>query len=118
MLNVEKLKDIVQSQLIVHSNKKLFIRDNSSNLKGFSLLAGETSDIVFFECVMKDESCIDEHSLEALIERLNDLDDRSKVFCSDDDLVISGFQLGLKSHEGFIETINSNELVQPTIIEE
>lgn len=117
MLNVETLKDIAQSQLIVHGNKKLFIRDNTANLEKFSLLAGESSDIAFFECVMKDESCIDENGLEVLIERLNDHDDHDVIFCSDDDSVIAGFQLGFKScDEGFIETIDSNELAQPTII--
>ena len=117
-MNVETLLDIVESQLILHGNKRLFIYRESRPLETFSLLAGESSDAPIFECATKHDTSIEEHSLAVLAERLADIDDQALICCSDDQAILTGFSVGFQSLEdGYIETINSTEVLQPTILE-
>ncbi|GEA09166.1 hypothetical protein KUL42_39270 [Alteromonas sp. KUL42] len=117
ILTVETLEDIVQSQIVLYGNRRLFIRNKGEHAKSFSLLAGECSVAPFFDCTGKYEADMGEHSLFVLAERLKSLNVEDEIFCSDDEVVIRGFQLGFTDEdEGFIETINSSEVVQPTLV--
>lgn len=114
-LTVEKLLDIVYSQILLHGNRRLFIRRQDEFAESFNILVGEHSPNSIFECVGKYDSVFGEHCLSTLADRLEEFEAEVEIFCSDDERVLRGFQLGfISKEEGFTETINSSEFAQPT----
>lgn len=112
-LTVEKLADIADSQNIVHGNHKLFVLGEFDEPISFELYVGECSVL---ECISFEESCIAEHGLESLLGRLEGLDDSVEILASHSTPLDKGFRVGIKSDEGFVEILNSEELVKPTIV--
>lgn len=118
VLTVEKLQDIVESQLCIYGNRALFLKVELESYTTFQLFAGDSTQYPVLECVSHDEQCLDDGGLEALSERLIQLDGAAIIYCSDDNQFNNQFSVGFKSSiDGFVETINSSELIQPTIVQ-
>lgn len=113
-MTVEQLEDIVQSQLCVHGNNPLFLRNNLGQ-DSFQLFVGGKS---ILECVPYDETDKEEYGLQVLANRLTGLDSAAPILCSNEQIQAKGFQIGyLSVEDGFVETINSTELLGVTIID-
>lgn len=114
-LTVGQLVDVVSSQLCIYGNKAIFLKADIEHNKSFLLFSGAGTDNQILECVNYGDQCPDDGGLTSLLERLNELDESEVIYCSDDEQIKRGFTLGFKSSDdGFIETINSSELIQPT----
>ena len=116
-MNIENLLDVVESQLCIYGNRALFVRNMESTENDFMLFSGETSDMAFFECTNKDGADISAYGLQALSEMLQTLNGNDSIYCSDDSRVLSGFQLGFKAEGRFVLTLDSTELVRPTVLQ-
>jgi hypothetical protein len=112
ILTVGTLRDVVDSQLCLYGNRALFEPNNT-----FILFAGDGTEHPIIECVSHDEQCDGDGGLEALFERLKGIEDSEIIYCSNDNQIKGQFSLGFKSSvDGFVETINSKELIQPTVV--
>ena len=116
MLTVAALMDVVQSQLCVHGNHKLFVKPSST--RDFFLFVNDSASGQVLNCQDFNDSCIQESSLTLLAKRLEAFDDSDAVSVSTMDAFSREFQIGFKSDEGFIETIHSSELTQDVLMED
>lgn len=104
-LTVEQLHDIVESQLCVHGNQSLVFIPSASapNVEAPDLLVGKTTVIGRSESV----------NLAMVAERLSKMNDSAVIQSSNKASLESGFLIGFKTKiDGFVETINSNELIK------
>jgi hypothetical protein len=110
-LTVEQLNDVIQSQLCLYGNLPLVVSPNGDAPEFFELFVGEDS---LLECVCAQDS-IEEYGLEAVAERLSKMNDNAIILSSHNTPFDSGFRIGIKTKEdGFVTTIFSKELIQPT----
>ena len=117
ILTVENLIEIVDSQRCLYGNKTLFIKPIREHQIEFQLFAGSSSNNPILECFKYGDSCNGSSGLDVLYERLIELDGSEIIYCSDDSQFENGFVIGFKSStDGFVETINSAELINPTIV--
>lgn len=119
-LTVEKLLDIVQSQLCVHGNRAVFVEPNDKldDANIFTLFAGGV-DIV--ECVAYSESApndTEEYGLEVIAARLSELDESAIIEFTHNTPMDVGFRIGFKAEGRFVETINHKELQPQTTVAE
>jgi hypothetical protein len=112
-MTVANLADIVQSQLCLYGDKALFARVAIKS-EDFMLFVG-TEPIL--ECVNYIDSNKEDHGLKRLCSLLDLLDDDEQIICSSEYIQQHGFTIGFRTDEGFIQTLNSNELVQLTEVE-
>ena len=112
-LTVADVLDIVQSQICIYGNQALFLEVEPDN-HSFDLFAGEESQEPILECVSYDERCDMDGGLAAFAERLEEFDQDLIIYCSDDAQIATGFRIGFKGEDGFVETITSEEMSQPT----
>ena len=109
-MNVEALRDILGSQYIVFDNKALLVQGEGA--EPVHLFAG---DALIASCLNYEEADIDEVSIKSVLGALRDLDPETPILCSSEERLQRGFQIGFRSkEEGFVETINSTELVEHT----
>lgn len=128
MLTVEGLIDIVDSQLCLHGNRGLFIKDVGEyyvdRIVEFQLFAGSGTNEPILDCCKYGDRCYGDGGLDALYHRLMEIYRKpfgysEIIHCSDDRQFINGFSIGFQSQiDGFVETLNSSELIQPTIVVE
>jgi hypothetical protein len=117
-ITICELTDIVSSQICLHGNQALFVKAGVELFDSFQLFSGSSVEHPILDCFNYQDRCTDEGSLESLLSKLVHLDQNDIVYCSDDAQVAKGFQIGFRSTcDGFIETINSKELAQPTFVE-
>lgn len=111
-LTVGDLKNYVDNQLCLHGNKKVFVLPEQPENQVFELYAGHDSIV---ECMNFDEACLGECGLIVIEERLSTMEDSLIISSSFGTPFKTGFQLGVRSAiDGFVELINSEELVKPT----
>ncbi|WP_025562871.1 hypothetical protein [Psychromonas sp. SP041] len=110
-LNVLELKDIVESQLCVHGDHKIFILPDTQH----SIFLTVNNQNVM-DCLNENDSCINENSLQHLLNELQHLDDDAPIGLSNSEDISADFAIGFKSDEGFVETINASEIYIDTIL--
>lgn len=110
-LTVEALNDVIQSQLCIFGNLPLVVSTNGGAPEFFELFVG--NDTVL-ECVCVQDS-VEEYGLKAVGDRLAKMDDNAIIMSSDNTPFDAGFRIGIKTKtDGFVTTIFSHELIQPT----
>ena len=115
-LTVESLLDVVESQLCVHGNRALFVKDIERMDNGFMLFAGEGAVSPFFECVGLGDAELTEHGLNVLRGALRGLKGSDLVICFEAGRVQGGFEIGFRAEGRFISTIDSDELAKPLAV--
>ena len=112
-MTVECLSGIVESQICIYGNKSLFVRSDDEVIP-FQLCVG---DNIILECVGYEDRCDEEGRLTPLSDILRELDASAAILCSSELIQKNGFQIGIRSSiDGFIETISSTELMEPTYV--
>lgn len=118
LLTVGQLTKIVDSQVCIYGNKALFLKVAIEHNETFQLFSGSSTEQPILECVSYGDHCVDDGGSQALLTRLLELDASEIIYCSDDTKINDGFSIGFKSSvDGFVETINSTELIQPTFVQ-